>query len=129
MILRNDFIFEYTQRLNELIADESVRFPAKINYIIQKNFNNLITIFNEINKQRMITCEQYSTGTSEDGNFLFEDDEKRNIVEKELSELFMDSQEVAIRKFSISAIEHIDLTTKQMDTLMLMIEDEEEEEL
>ena len=84
---------------------------------------NLITIFNEINKQRMITCEQYSTGTSEDGNFLFEDDEKRNIVEKELSELFMDSQEVAIRKFSISAIEHIDLTTKQMDTLMLMIED------
>ena len=49
----------------------------------------------------MITCEQYSTGTSEDGNFLFEDDEKRNIVEKELSELFMDSQEVAIRKCTI----------------------------
>lgn len=128
MNLRNDFIFEYTQRLNELISDESVRFPAKINYTIQKNFNNLIAIFNEINKQRMITCQQYATGTSEDGNFLFEDETKRAAAEKELADLFMDSQDVAIRKFSISAIEHIDLTAKQMDTLMLMIEDEEEEQ-
>ena len=127
MILRNDFIFEYTQRLNNLISDENVRFPAKINYTIQKNFNNFITLFNEINKQRMITCQQYATGTDENGNFLFEDDEKRSSAEKELAELFMDTQEVAIKKFSIGAIEHIDLTTKQMDTLMLMIEDEEEQ--
>ena len=127
MILRNDFIFEYTQRLNNLISDENVRFPAKINYTIQKNFNNFITLFNEINKQRMITCQQYTTGTDENGNFLFEDDEKRSSAEKELAELFMDTQEVAIKKFPIGAIEHIDLTTKQMDTLMLMIEDEEEQ--
>ena len=128
MILTNNFIFEYTQRLAEIVNDEQIRFPAKVNYTIQKNFNTFLALFNEINKQRMITCQQYSTGVSEDGSFLFEDDAKRASAEQELSELLLDSQEVNIKKFSIDAIEHIDLTAKQMDTLMLMIEDEEEEQ-
>ncbi len=127
MILSNGFIFEYTQRLAEVINDDKVRFPARVNYTIQKNFNTLLALFNEINKQRMLTCQEYSTGTTEEGNYLFEDAEKRANAEKELSDLLADTQEVAIKKFSINAIENIDLTSKQMETLMLMINDEEEE--
>ena len=127
MILSNGFIFEYTQRLAEVINDDKVRFPARVNYTIQKNFNTLLALFNEINKQRMLTCQEYSTGTTEEGNYLFEDAEKRASAEKELSDLLADTQDVAIKKFSIDAIENIDLTSKQMDTLMLMINDEEEE--
>jgi hypothetical protein len=127
MLLQNSFIFEYTKLLDSVVADETLRFPARVNFIIQKNLNTFATLFGEINKQRMLTCEMYSTGVSEAGNFLFEDKEKRIQAENELSDLLNDTQEVTIKKFPLSAIEHLNLTSKQMEVLMFMIEDEEEE--
>lgn len=127
MVLQNNFIFEYTQRLDSVISDDNLRFPARVNFIIQKNLNTFLVLFNEINKQRMITCRQYSTGVNEDGSFLFEDAAKRAQAERELSELLLDTQEVNIKKFPLEAIENISLTAKQMEVLMFMIEDEKEE--
>lgn len=125
MKLTNNFIFRYTEGLHEIVNDDNLKFNAQVNYIIQKNFKNLLTLYQELDEVRLKICEAYSTSRSEEGYYVFEDDEKRKKAETELNDLMISSQEVNIMKFKITALGDTELTSKQMDILMFMIEDED----
>jgi hypothetical protein len=128
MQLANGFIYRYVENLYEVVNDETLKFSAQVNYAIQKNLRNLLTIYQELEQERLRVCREYSTGLDDDGVFLFEDKEKRIKAEKELNDLMFDTQEVPIIKFKIEALGDIQLTSRQMDTLMLMVKDEEGQE-
>ena len=128
MQLANGFIYRYVESLYEVVNDETLKFSAQVNYAIQKNLRNLLTIYQELEQERLRVCREYSTGLDDDGVFLFEDKEKRIKAETELNDLMFDTQEVPIIKFKIEALGDAQLTSRQMDTLMLMIKDEEGQE-
>ena len=128
MQLANGFIYRYVENLYEVVNDETLKFSAQVNYAIQKNLRNLLTIYQELEQERLRVCREYSTGLDDDGVFLFEDAEKRIKAEKELNDLMFDTQEVPIIKFKIEALGDAQLTSRQMDTLMLMVKDEEGQE-
>lgn len=128
MQLANGFIYRYVENLYEVVNDETLKFSAQVNYAIQKNLRNLLTIYQELEQERLRVCREYSTGLDDDGVFLFEDEEKRIKAEKELNDLMFDTQEVPIIKFKIEALGDAQLTSRQMDTLMLMVKDEEGQE-
>ena len=124
MKLQNDFIYNYVEQLYaEIIKDKSIRFPAKINYSIQKNFKTLFSIYQEINEERENICQEYST-SKENSTYIFADESKRIKAEKELSDLMMLEQEVNIIKFKLDDLGNLPLTFAQMDLLMFMFEDD-----
>lgn len=121
MKLTNGFIYTYAPALYELL-NADLSFPALTNYKITKNTNQLVTIYQELEKERTRVCEKYSSGMENDA-YQFEDKDKLAQAEKELNALMSDEQEVNILTFSAEALGDINLTTKQMDALMFMIED------
>lgn len=126
MKLANSFIFGYTNSLYEILNNQNLKFPAQVNYVINKNFKNLYSLYQELDEARNQICATYSTGVTEEGAYLFEDDEKRIKAETELNELMAITQEVNIVKFKIASLGDIQLTGGQMETLMFMIEEESE---
>ena len=48
MELTNIYIFNYTEQLHKQIITAELRFPAKVNYIIQKNYKKLLEIYQEL---------------------------------------------------------------------------------
>ena len=123
----NAFINAFAESEYEIVNDKELKFPAKVNYAIQKNFKTLYSIYQELETERVRVCQEYSTGL-ENGVYLFEDAEKRELAEKELNDLMTMKQEVNIMKFDIDALGDIELTSRQMDVLMNMIKDEEGQE-
>lgn len=121
----NAFIIAFAEAVYEIVNDKELKFPAKVNYAIQKNFKTLYSIYQELEIERVRVCQEYSTGL-ENGVYLFEDAEKRELAEKELNDLMVMEQEVNIMKFSIDALGDIELTSRQMDVLMNMIKDDED---
>lgn len=126
MLVSNNWIFSYTEELNKILSDNSIRYPAKINYILQKNYRVLISLYQEINEARVAVFEQYCTSKEENGTYHFEDNDKLASANRELMDLMSVEQEVKIMKFNIDALGDIALTSEQMATLMVMIKDEEE---
>lgn len=119
----NAFIAAFAEAVYEIVNDKELKFPAKVNYAIQKNFKTLYSIYQELETERVRVCQEYSTGL-ENGVYLFEDAEKRELAEKELNDLMTMEQDVNIMKFDIDALGNMELTTRQMDVLMQMIKDE-----
>ena len=124
MKLSNGFIHSCAPALYNLLQSD-ISFPALANYKITKNINQLVNIYQELEKERIRVCEKYSTGLEND-NYKFEDSEKRTQAEQELNALMLDEQEVNILKFPIESLGNTNLTTKQMNLLMFMIDEGEE---
>lgn len=125
MLLTNDFILAFTNKLSNLVVDDSARFPAKIAYILQRNFKTLFPIFEEAHRARLNICETYCT-SKENDTYHFEDKDKLAQANKELQDLMNVQQEVNILKFKIEDLGDMQFTGAQMDVLMQMIEDGEE---
>ena len=127
MKLTNLFILQYMEELHkEIVNSEVIRFPAKVNYVIQKNYKTLLEIYQDLMIERKKVCELYHTRIDEDGSYVFEDPIKRDSANKELTELMIMEQEVPILKFDIESLGDMLLTPKQMEVLMFMINDGEE---
>ena len=52
MQLANGFIYRYVENLYEVVNDETLKFSAQVNYAIQKNLRNLLTIYQELEQER-----------------------------------------------------------------------------
>lgn len=127
MKLTNLFVFQYIEELHkEIINNKTIRFPAKVNYVIQKNYKTLLEIYQDLIAERKKVCELYHTRIDEDGSYVFEDSVKRDSANKELTELMVMEQEIPILKFDIESLGDMLLTPKQMEVLMFMINDGEE---
>ena len=125
MKLTNGYILTYTEALvEEILSNERLKFPAKVNYIIQRNYKKLLEVAQDVANERIKICEEYAT-SKENDTYRFEDKDKLLKANEELTGLMSVEQDVNILTFDIDIIGDMMLNNKQMELLMLMINGEE----
>lgn len=120
MKMNNGMIYQYALALNEALNDNNLQMPVAVIFSIEKNKQTLMTIAQDIEKYRMDIIKKY--GEEVNGNYNVPQD-KIEIANKELQDLFSIEQEVNIYKFNIEDLGDIKLTSNQMNAILFMIED------
>ena len=118
--MNNGMIYQYALTLNEALNDNDLQMPVAILFSIEKNKQTLMTVAQDIEKYRMDIIKKY--GEEVNGNYNVPQ-EKIEIANKELQDLFSIEQEVNIYKFNIEDLGDIKLTSSQMNAILFMIED------
>lgn len=122
MKLTNQQIYSYAKAINDAFQDNTQYLPVKVNFFILKNKNTLLALAQDIENSRIEIIRNYGE-INEDGSQFIVPEDKIDIANNELSDLFNIEQDVDIRVISIDAFpEDISLTTNQMEALMFMIE-------
>lgn len=122
MILTNYQIYEYAQALFGIFDKEDTYIPVKANFLIQKNIRLIAQAGEEIEKTRFQIAQHYGK-LDEEQNFFIIPSEKLDEANKEINDLFDIEQDLDIRTFSIDDLGSAELTTKQMQAIMFMIEE------
>ena len=120
MKLNNGLIYQYALNLSEALNDNDLQMPVAILFSIEKNKQTLMTVAQDIEKYRMDIIKKY--GEEVDGNYNVPQD-KIEIANKELQDLFSIEQDINIYKFNIEDLGDIKLTSSQMNAILFMIED------
>ena len=118
--MNNGMIYQYALALNEALNDNDLQMPVAVLFSIEKNKQTLMAIAQDVEKYRMDIIKKY--GEEVDGNYNVPQD-KIEIANKELQDLFSIEQEVNIYKFNIEDLGDIKLTSNQMNAILFMIED------
>ena len=118
--INNGMIYQYALTLNEALNNNDLQMPVAVIFSIEKNKQTLMTIAQDIEKYRMDIIKKY--GEEVNGNYNVPQD-KIEIANKELQDLFSIEQEVNIYKFNIEDLGDIKLTSNQMNAILFMIED------
>ena len=118
--MNNCMIYQYSLALNEALNDNDLQMPVAVIFSIEKNKQTLMTVAQDVEKYRMDIIKKY--GEEVDGNYNVPQD-KIEIANKELQDLFSIEQEVNIYKFNIEDLGDIKLTSNQMNAILFMIED------
>lgn len=126
IVLTNKQIYNYATELMNNFSDKDLKLPVKINFYLQKNQLELLTLAQDIEQQRMDIIQEYGVLDEETQNYIIPNDEI-NIVTKKINELFDLTQDVKIYKVKLKDFGDIDFTPNQMKALLFMIEEEEEE--
>lgn len=122
MILNNYQIFQYSQNCYGLFEEEDLYIPAKANFLIQKNLHTIATAAIEIETERIKIAKHYGE-LNESGEQYLIPPEKVEIANNEINDLFAIEQDLPIYTISIDSLGDTQLTPKQMQALMFMIED------
>jgi hypothetical protein len=85
----------------------------------------LVDMARELEKSRTEILERYGVIDEETGNYKFED-EKVDLVNKDINDLFSLEQEVKLHTFSIEWLDGVELTAQQVNAFTFMIDEEEE---
>lgn len=120
MKMNNGMIYQYALALNEALNDNNLQMPVAVIFSIEKNKQTLMAIAQDVEKYRMDIIKKY--GEEVNGNYNVPQD-KIEIANKELQDLFSIEQEVNIYKFNIEDLGDIKLTSNQMNAILFMIED------
>ena len=118
--MNNGMIYQYALTLNEALNDNDLQMPVAVIFSIEKNKKTLMAIAQDVEKYRMDIIKKY--GEEVDGNYNVPQN-KIEIANKELQDLFSIEQEVNIYKFNIEDLGDIKLTSNQMNAILFMIED------
>ena len=118
--MNNGMIYQYALILNEALNDNDLQMPVAVLFSIEKNKQTLMAVAQDVEKYRMDIIKKY--GEEIDGNYNVPQD-KIEIANKELQDLFSIEQEVNIYKFNIEDLGDIKLTSNQMNAIIFMIED------
>lgn len=122
-IFTNKEIYNFYFLINENIIKENIILPVKVNFAIQKNFTILVDLSEEIEKIKEKICIQNGKYISENNSFQIDKD-KIESTQQQLDDLMKIKQEVKIYTIKLEDLENIQLTSKQMQALLFMIEDE-----
>lgn len=125
--LTNNQIYNYATDLMNNFSDKDLKLPIKINFYLQKNQLELLTLAQDIEKQRIDIVKEYGTLDEETNNYIVPNDKIAEATQK-INELFDLTQDVKIYKVKLEDFGDIDFTPDQMKALLFMIEEEEEEE-
>lgn len=120
MKMNNGLIYQYALTLSEALNDNDLQMPVAVLFSIEKNKQTLMTVAQDVEKYRMDIIKKY--GEEVNGNYNVPQD-KIEIANKELQDLFSIEQEVNIYKFNIEDLGDIKLTSNQMNAILFMIED------
>ena len=118
--MNNGMIYQYALALDEALNDNDLQMPVAVIFSIEKNKQTLMAIAQDVEKYRMDIIKKY--GKEVNGNYKVPQD-KIEIANKELQDLFSIEQEVNIYKFNIEDLGDIKLTSNQMNAILFMIED------
>lgn len=118
--MNNGMIYQYALTLNKALNDNDLQMPVAVIFSIEKNKQTLMAVAQDVEKYRMDIIKKY--GKEVDGNYNVPQD-KIEIANKELKDLFSIEQEVNIYKFNIEDLGDIKLTSNQMNAILFMIED------
>jgi hypothetical protein len=122
MKMTNFEIYNIAKALNDNFTEATQYLPVKVNFFIQKNKATLMTLAQDIDNSRIAIVQNYGVINEETNQFVVPE-EKIEVANAELMDLFAIEQEVDIRKVSIDAFpDDINLTTGQMEALMFMID-------
>ena len=124
MKLTNLTIYQMANTLAPIANDNKIYIPAKANFFIQRNISKLAAAAQEIEKTRIDIANHYGALDEESGNYKIPDD-KMATAAKELQDLFDIEQELDIKKIKIEDLGNAEFTAAQMQSLMIMIDDEE----
>jgi hypothetical protein len=124
MKLTNLQIYNYANALlEEFGAGCDITLPVKINFFLQKNIQTLTALGKEVENARLAIVQQYGE-LNEEGTAYIIPADKIEAASNELNDLLNLEQDVLIRTFKIESFDNVDLTYKQMNALMFMIDDE-----
>lgn len=119
--LTNQQIYSIATQLKQSFTDSTLRLPAKVNFMLQKNMVTLYNLAAEIEKARYDILAFYGS-VAEDGMITIPPEEQEE-AQKELFELFDVEQEVNIMTTTIESFGETQLSLQQMEVLMFMIEE------
>jgi len=122
----NEQIYQIFNNIQQYLINPKLNIvlPLKPNFYLLKNYKTFTTLAEEIETMRVAIGQKYGT-LQEDGTYFVEGD-NFPIAQQELQELGKIEQSVEIYTVSLDDLKDIELTTKQMEALLFMIEDEEE---
>ena len=126
--LKNGEIFEMATNLIEAFQKDTESgektYPIKVLFYLRKNMKTLTELAQDIEKARVEIIQRYGTPSEENPEqYQFETQEKIDAANKEFEELFGLEQEVTIYTIPLEAFNDMELTEKQMDAVMAMIEE------
>lgn len=126
--LKNGEIFEMATNLIEAFQKDTESgektYPIKVLFYLRKNMKTLTELAQDIEKARVEIIQRYGTPSDENPEqYQFESQEKIDAANKEFEELFGLEQEVTIYTIPLEAFNDMELTEKQMDAVMEMIEE------
>lgn len=126
--LKNGEIFEMATNLIEAFQKDTESgektYPIKVLFYLRKNMKTLTELAQDIEKARVEIIQRYGTPSEENPEqYQFETQEKIDTANKEFEELFGLEQEVTIYTIPLEAFNDMELTEKQMDAVMEMIEE------
>ena len=126
--LKNGEIFEMATNLIEAFQKDTESgektYPIKVLFYLRKNMKTLTELAQDIEKARVEIIQRYGTPSEENPEqYQFETQEKMEAANKEFEELFGLEQEVTIYTIPLEAFNDMELTEKQMDAVMEMIEE------
>lgn len=124
MTLTNNEIYNYANALAGEFAQNDVKLPIKVNFYLQKNMQELITLAQDIEKQRIAIAEEFGNLNEETQQYEIPN-ENITAASNKLEELFGLTQEVKIYKIKLDAFGDMELTASQMQALLFMIDEEE----
>ena len=122
MKFMNYKIVEYAKVLSEIFNNNTLYIPVKANFLIQKNLKKFVEAAEEIEKARLEIGQHYGELNEKEQHYVIPED-KLAIAQQEIIDLLNIEQELDIKTFSVEALGTIDLTPKQMQAIMFMIED------
>lgn len=126
--LKNGEIFEMATNLIEAFQKDTESgektYPIKVLFYLRKNMKTLTELAQDIEKARVEIIQRYGTPSEENPEqYQFETQEKIDAANKEFEELFGLEQEVTIYTIPLEAFNDMELTEKQMDAIMEMVEE------
>ena len=122
MKLTNNEIYSHAIALSEAFADNTQRFPMRVNFYLQKNKKTLIELAQDIEESRADIIRNYGEPV-EDGTQYAISKDKIEMAQKELEDLLELEQEVNIYMIKSDSLpDDISLTTGQMEAIMFMID-------
>ena len=126
--LKNSEIFEMATNLIEAFQKDTESgektYPIKVLFYLRKNMKTLTELAQDIEKARVEIIKRYGAPSEENPEqYQFETQEKIDAANKEFEELFGLEQEVTIYTIPLEAFNDMELTEKQMDAVMEMIEE------
>ena len=122
MTFNNYQIYEYTQVFNDLFEKQDLYIPVKANFIIQKNIRTITMAGAEIEEARLKIAQRYGELNEDQDGFIIAPD-KLEKANQEIMDLFSIEQDLDIRIIKLEDLGDAELTAKQMQTLMFMIEE------
>lgn len=125
MTLKNSEIYNYANAFAQEFGQKEVKLPLKVNFYLQKNMQELVTLAQDIEKQRVNIASEYGTLNEETQQYEIPA-ENISPASNKLQELFDLTQEVKIYKVKLDAFGDTEITNAQMQALLFMIDDEEE---